>query len=189
MKDKLKAFDVKIVLYLRRQDDYLQSWYSESVKHGYSGSVESSYSSRKGRFNYSKLVKNWADVFGKDAIVVRDCNSALIAPQGLAGDFLATVGVELSPDDLVLPQSRLVEHWPRSFIALIELVNGYQVPVEKRRELVKLLGRSYSGSPSLRMAAKFELDEDFRKRLMKDCTESNEELAHEFCDGRLLFRQ
>ncbi|CAB3776438.1 hypothetical protein LMG28688_00232 [Paraburkholderia caffeinitolerans] len=73
LRDALNDFDVKIVLYVRPQHEMLVSSYNAGVRAG----RRSSFGFDEGikfdpYFNYYELVKPWADVFGRERIVIRD---------------------------------------------------------------------------------------------------------------------
>lgn len=61
----LVDFDVEVIIYLRRQDRYLESSYSTSVL--YSGYIKNFYdylTNQRMNLNYYELVKNWENSFG-----------------------------------------------------------------------------------------------------------------------------
>jgi hypothetical protein len=187
IREQLDGFDVKILIYLRRQDDYLQSWYCECVKHGFGGDVDAFYRGRKGLFNYAKLVGRWANIFGKKAMVLRDYNADIKTSDGLIGEFLSAVGIDVVVSELELPQKILNERWPRTFIEIMRSFNSMEVGVVYRRDLVKLLGRAYSQTPELRKTEKFVLDEEMRSRVLEECAESNRKLARDYFNSGALF--
>jgi hypothetical protein len=63
--------DVRIVMYLRRQDRYLQSLYKQAVTSGRKGDFETWLGEMSFRGDYLSVVRKWAEQFGRDAIFVR----------------------------------------------------------------------------------------------------------------------
>jgi hypothetical protein len=98
------GFRPRIVLYVRAQDEYLESLYAELAKHGlllsfadFTGTVMGHGIVRYGRgwafrFDYTKLADRFASVFGADAMIVRNYDDGGCAGS-LVRDFLAAVGV------------------------------------------------------------------------------------------------
>ena len=94
----------RIVLYVRAQDDYAESLYTELVKHGSTTSFAEFLDGviahgivRYGpggayRFDYTKLAERFASVFGADAVIVRRYRDAGTAG-ALVADFFDAVGV------------------------------------------------------------------------------------------------
>ncbi|HWT04354.1 MAG TPA: hypothetical protein VN224_01225, partial [Xanthomonadales bacterium] len=105
LRDALAAIGYRgrIVLYVRAQDQYLESLYAELVKHGLQLPFADVLDLAMGRgvirhgrvwtfrFDYTELANRFAAVFGSDAVIVRryhDDGSAEL----LVHDFLAAVG-------------------------------------------------------------------------------------------------
>ncbi len=61
----LVDFDVEVIIYLRRQDRYLESSYSTSVLYsGYIKNFSDYLNAQRMNLNYYELVKNWENSFG-----------------------------------------------------------------------------------------------------------------------------
>jgi hypothetical protein len=63
--------DVRIVMYLRRQDKYLQSLYKQSVTGGRKTAFSDWLEKSRERGNYLAVVERWAAQFGADALMLR----------------------------------------------------------------------------------------------------------------------
>lgn len=92
LRDSTKDFDVKIIIYLRRQDDFIQSMYTQTIQQGDSHSFadfmkgyETSDSLR-----YSRIIGDFAQQFSKENVVVRSYHSA--SNIGLIRDFQSIIG-------------------------------------------------------------------------------------------------
>ena len=98
------GFRPRIVLYVRAQDDYAESLYTELVKHGMPASFAEFLDGviARGivrydrgwayRFDYTKLADRFASVFGADAVIVRRYRDEGTAG-ALVADFFDAVGV------------------------------------------------------------------------------------------------
>lgn len=61
--------EIEIVVFLRRQDYLLPSWYSEEVKFSHPGPPDRGYVvARQHRWNFAELIRNWSAAFGADHV-------------------------------------------------------------------------------------------------------------------------
>lgn len=91
LKSYFKDYDVEVIVYLRRQDKYLESAYKTSVL---SGSVNKNITdfceNQRLNLNYLSLVEMWGSTFGK--IAVRSYEDKSIS-HDIVGDFLKLVNL------------------------------------------------------------------------------------------------
>jgi hypothetical protein len=81
--------DIWIIVYLRRQDDFLLSTYSTSVKSGSTEPLRLPVPRRAdARYNHWTLLSRWADVFGKDRIICRRFEKDTLQSGDVVEDFL-----------------------------------------------------------------------------------------------------
>lgn len=88
---------MRIVVYLRRQDDFLLSTYSTAVKSGVKSRlgvppehiIES-------RYNYWELLSRWARVFGRENILCRKFERSALKNGDVVDDFLSVTGTDVS---------------------------------------------------------------------------------------------
>ncbi|MEH2301243.1 MAG: hypothetical protein V7K88_20150 [Nostoc sp.] len=72
IKDLLKEYEIKVVIYLRKQDEFLESSYCYMVKLGAcSVKIKELFNEYQYIFNYYQILENWADIFGYDNMIVR----------------------------------------------------------------------------------------------------------------------
>ncbi len=98
-------FEVRIVCYLRRHDDALESAYAQAVKTvvdpPWHDSIQGFLLHNAGlgtvSYEYLGVLRQWAGVFGAGNIIVRPYEAAQNVPD-LPGDFLRAIGVEDGPD-------------------------------------------------------------------------------------------
>ena len=91
--------NVKIVVYLRRQDLLMQSMYSQRVKTGAFKGTFPEFIERAKLFpllNYSQLLRLWKEVFGIENIIVCPFEKKQMHDGNLINDFLITIDKELS---------------------------------------------------------------------------------------------
>lgn len=83
--------DIRVVVYLRRQDELALSLHSMSIKQGYMH-PNLQLGERNPKYNYALMLKTWARVFGKEALIVRVYEKARLKNNDILDDFASVVG-------------------------------------------------------------------------------------------------
>ena len=102
------ADDIAVVVYLRRQDLFLVSLYSQSLKLGRTQplSIPSEASGGPGsKYDYWALVSRWAAVVGAENVKVRIFEPAALVQGDVVRDYMGVVGLADDPA-LDLPERR-----------------------------------------------------------------------------------
>ena len=86
------GYRVKLIIYLRRQDSFAESWWNQKIKNRYS--YRQSFKAFANKFkhlNYFEILMKFADIVGEENIIVRSFPN----PEGIGilQDFLAQVGI------------------------------------------------------------------------------------------------
>ncbi|MBI6630653.1 hypothetical protein [Pontibaca salina] len=97
--------DIKIVVYLRRQDDAILSMYGEYMRKGFNGmSFPEFVSACLGKGSptpylyYRRMLSSWINIFGKPALEVRLFDRAHLAGGDILRDFMTVVFGSDLPD-------------------------------------------------------------------------------------------
>jgi hypothetical protein len=99
---------VVVIVYFRRQDDYFLSEYSQIIKGGQNLTMDAAIEKVNMQvYNYYAFLKNWADEFGKDNIVVRPFEHSQMVGGDAVQDFLSVVGIEDLPQYAKPPRQNL----------------------------------------------------------------------------------
>jgi hypothetical protein len=69
--EKLKNYQTKIIVYIRRQDRILESSFTQKVKSGVAYNSLEHYLQKRSSVNYWEKIDAWSRVFGVDNIIVR----------------------------------------------------------------------------------------------------------------------
>jgi hypothetical protein len=87
----------KVVVYLRRQDSYLASRYSELLRIGVLDGPDNEIATpeRLSHYDYQALIARWAAVFGEDAIIPRLYERGASKAFDSVDDFLSVCGISL----------------------------------------------------------------------------------------------
>lgn len=97
LKEQFDNFDIYIVAYIRRQDEYFLSTYQEAVKAGRSRKFNFSDYSSLHQLHFGRRLSAWREVFGKDRVLVRPFSRQLWPKGDLVQDFLATTKIDFKP--------------------------------------------------------------------------------------------
>ena len=177
------ASSVRLVLYLRRQDDHLCSRYQQVVRRN--GSVQT-LAERADRaqgatlYDYRARLDAWRSLLRPDDLVVRRFERQSFAGGSLHVDFLDAAGLDVPPEDLEEPPVRN-ESLDAESVEMLRLLNilrrqhgGEEIPgMPRRRRLMRRLDEASSG-PTLTLPA------DRLDRFMAPWVASNQAVAREF---------
>ena len=167
---------MRLFVYLRRQDDYLLSTYSTTVKVG--GVQPLEYPPPKlikRRYDHWELLSRWASIFGRENITCRRFDKRMLVKADIVPDFLDATGVD--PTLKFRRPKDLNESLDAEMLEFLRLFNKYAVPI-RRRKLVQFLSERSHG-PLL------DLPEDQRAKLMAVVREGNARVAEEYFGGTL----
>lgn len=143
IRELFEDIPVQVVVYLRRQDDYLFSEYCHHVlmeETRYTGSLEAFVEENDltARFDYVRLLTPWIETFGRDKIVARSYDLAL-AERGLIQDFLLSVGIGWD-------ETLAARHRPSANVSLdahtneiLRFFNNRDLASRSRRVLIRML--------------------------------------------------
>ena len=177
---------VRVVFYLRRQDEHLCSRYQQAIK--WNG-LTARLSERADRmehatlYDYQARLEAWQRVFRPDELVVRRFERADFVGGTLQRDFLDAAGLDLRPDDFEEVPARNTSLDAES-VELVRLLNlfeqeqGGEVPdMPAWRQVLRTLHRTSTG-PTL------ALPEERMESFMARWRATNRAVAREhFPDG------
>lgn len=93
LKSELEPYKVKIVVYIRRQDQRLESQYTHLTKTGlYSGDISSFCQQKRNASDYYRILTSWKAAFGLENIIVRPLEKTQIP--NICYDFLNVIGID-----------------------------------------------------------------------------------------------
>jgi hypothetical protein len=97
MAGHLAGYDVKVVVYLRRQDQLYSSFYNQDVKgmRQWGASAYEFYQTHQiFRSDYHEMLDRWSGVFGKQNIILRPFESGQWPDGDIVRDFCSSLGVK-----------------------------------------------------------------------------------------------
>lgn len=191
--DYFSFLDVRVVVYLRRHDEWRMSAYSQGLKmvtdppwspgfEGWLGFQEE----RNPRYgDYRLLVDSWGERFGKENIRVRPYEAQQYAPD-IVTDFLRTAGRPDVIDALRVEPQRVNEGLSRQGLLFLEAIQRMKLDAGTRSRLIQhaaSMGRNERRQPIASPAT--------RRRLVECNLADYEYIAREYMgreDG-ILFRE
>lgn len=97
--------EIRVVVYLRRQDKYALSAHSTSVRGGNRNTFAFEDINAAGPYyNYRELLENWSEVFGQDALTVRLFERSRMQEGDVVSDFCDLAGLDISRAGYVIPE-------------------------------------------------------------------------------------
>jgi hypothetical protein len=186
-------FHLKIIIYLRRQDHFLESLYNQETKNArdydsFEQFVDQEIQDKHSYgYFYPKLLE-FASVFGQENIIVRPFETEQFYHQNLIEDFLHILRLRLD-DTFLLPRYQN-ESLPTEFIQLMVLLQQqFEGNIKQRMVLNNLLQNP--NFPLEIDRKKYRLfSPKWRRETLQHFKEDNARIAREFlnrADGRLFY--
>ncbi|MBS9715316.1 hypothetical protein ACFFUT_14425 [Pseudohalocynthiibacter aestuariivivens] len=187
-------YKVTIIVYLRRHDNWWVSAYNQALKTvatpPWGLGIESYLNFHKGRksqvFNHRTLLNRWADVFGKENLIVRPHEEGQNLPN-ITSDFLSAIGHSAISEKLSVEKKRLNVSLPYGSMELMDIFQRLDVSDSLRSLLVTY---TFSLPPD---ETKTEvLSPEMRLELINENIEDYKFIAREFLgrsDGVLFYEQ
>jgi hypothetical protein len=166
---------IRIVVYLRRQDDFMVSTYSTGIKSGRTTPLRVPKPARiRARYDYWELLERWSGVFGRENMVCRKFEKQSLTDD-LFTDFLSAIGCDASAE-WRYPGSVNGSLDARA-LEFLRLMNLHLPPDERPPRLVPKL-EALSDGPLI------DLSSADRGELMKQLRDSNARVAEIYFGGR-----
>lgn len=177
---------IKVIIYLRRQDSYIESLWSQRIKLGMiTKSFEDFFAEQtktSSALDYYQLLAPWSEIFGIENITVKPFEKTQFVDHDLLTDFLEYIGYKFIPVNNTLqntsPSTEYLEAL-RMFTKSIKDVNERMIFARIFRKLpIKFDNNKYTF-----------LTNEKRKLLLDKFNESNQRIAQEYLarQDRTLF--
>lgn len=131
LKSELSFYEIKIIVYIRRQDLILESIYIQYLKQGIlseknSNNILSFLDKIRSRLHYEHLLEPWAKEFGRENLIVRPLEKAQIP--NICYDFLRQINID-------------------NFDNFTSINNQNIKPGKKTLEILKFINKIYENKP------------------------------------------
>jgi hypothetical protein len=188
----LKRYDTKIVVYLRRQDHWLETWYNQWIKNGTSltEDIYPTFAERhRPLLDHGANMKLWADQFGTENVIVRPYEKEQL-PDGLLKDFLTLLDLG-EPDAYPAKRKpRYNAHLDRDTMEFMNICNSLDLDPQDDwwlRIFLRRVTGQFDRQPLYEEQKLMHPDQ--RRALLQDYSESNAWVARTLMgrnDGRLF---
>ncbi|MBL6426548.1 MAG: glycosyltransferase [Maritimibacter sp.] len=184
-------YDVEMVVYLRRQDEWANAQYAEFVAGGAVGRVDGSFAEwlttpeTIARLDYAANIERWAEVIGKNKVKVRLFDKRAFEGGDLLADFAKVTDLPVLLD---LPQpDALQANSARLSTAHVELVRMYNAREFRNRdayftfiETVTTGFQKFRADRGLQMGRPRFLTEELAETLMRNARDTNAAIARTY---------
>ncbi len=127
--------DVRIIVYVRRQDEAMESWYNQLIKaQGYSGSPEDALEQWFWLWDYATEIDRWAATFGREALMVCDYHEATAGEGGLVADFWSRVAPAMARERTSRTSERINIGLNRDLLEIQKIINRLPISIVEKRD-------------------------------------------------------
>jgi len=200
LKNRLQKYNTKIILYLRRQEDQLESAYKGIVEMPtkYSKDITTFLNESKvyDYYEYDVVIERWAMIFGRENIIIRIFEEE--KPNGLLHGFLKIIDNKVDVDQFTFEFMQNVSP-PLKVVKVMRFMNyiTQSLPLKYKRA-VRARYTRYLNSEKLRkvigkipdfLISKELLTDKQRNEIIKRYKESNEKVARKYlgrADGKIF---
>ena len=185
LKEATSEFDVSVIVYLRRQDTFLESAYTQLIHQGESFSFSEFRNNYDfSSFNWLDLLNNYSEFFGKKNIILKRYDKKYLPyRKSLVENFSNIIG-SISLKELELKESFNIGY-DRPALEIARLCNPY-LDQDEKKILRRILQSSGEKSP-FNNYGYFTVDE--RRKFLEGYKDSNAEVNRKYSNDTsdLLF--
>jgi len=136
-------YNPKIIVYIRNQFDYIVSSWSTVIRNETVSSKFKEYynfcmKKRLNLLNYTTFLEEWANIFGKENLIIKIYNKNL--GKNLHQDFIHLLKAPINLNELKLPE-RSNTSLPYAQLNIVRIINNFklQLDYDKRTEFTEAL--------------------------------------------------
>lgn len=184
---KEEGFDIKVIVYLRRQDEYISSWWNQKVKHGrriYSSTSWEDFlnSHMYGiGLNYYDELKKISDVIGKENVFVRRFGRQYFKNQSIYEDFFEALGLEFT-DEYVIQETQRNESLYGNAIEIKRILNSMpNLGVRDNALFRNVIGEVSAAKPENKTTSLFSMEE--AREFLEKFRDGNKKIMQEYLGG------
>lgn len=182
-------YELHIICYLRRQDDYIESSYSQIVKdvvrketRSFTEYLNDSLSS----LSYFEMLQKWEGIAEKENIHIREYDKNSFLNGSIVDDFLSIIGVRLQSSKVIDTKKQLINLSLTPKLTLFKRLLNKAVKTQDQG-LVNLFHSYMQSNPSTESSL---LTSSQRKYIFDYFLEDNTKVAkHYFPDRKTLFAE
>lgn len=184
--DTLKHyFDVHVIVYVRRQDEYIESWFAQLIKtERYNANIKNLIVdlNKAGLLDYYLMINKWSTHISKENIHLKVYEKSQFYKGNIFNDFMQLFGIE------DLQYFTLLENDPNASLSrdqVILIKAFYNSGLE--RFMDDVIKKPFDFKP---VNSRYFLSPAERTQIVLDCSSTNEAVAREYLnrsDGKLFY--
>lgn len=132
------AIEYKVICYLRRQTDMVESYYSTMLKNGEVRSLKDivgkTCKSSNHYYNYKKLLDLWGEVFGQASVNPRVFEKKRLVHEDIVEDFFHVLEMESLLKSIKLEKNRFNESLSPLGQAMLRAINLYAKEMQEKED-------------------------------------------------------
>ncbi|AFV87012.1 hypothetical protein [Alteromonas mediterranea] len=182
-------FNIKIIVFLRRQDKFMESSYSTIIKAGGNIGFDAFFETHlklKERYDFSLLLNRWSSFFDKSSLIVKDYETE-VQQKGLLNSFFDITGIDGSALQLESENQNI--SWPASVIELARLCNTPKISPILANQRVLFLDAVTRSLPLEEKRQVYRFSKERRDEILQFYRASNKEVETEYFGGKPLFSE
>ena len=194
IREYLADHDVKILCYLRRQDDYYESFYNTTVKESEQKTIQECMSTYEDiHFNYLTALDPWDEAFGRENMIIRLYDREALG-EGIVQDILGALEVTDYPWDEDCMSKDVNPRISNKYIEIKRWLNhfntgGHSARFLQNRKIRELFRALEAIERSLEKSDCRLLSYEERVSMMKKNEAKNREISRRYFNGKWpLFR-
>ncbi|MFA6900010.1 MAG: hypothetical protein WC256_07360 [Desulfurivibrionaceae bacterium] len=184
----LQGHEVSVLVYLRRQDYWVNSAFNHIVKvEGLVGrclysNIQELTEHLAPRLNYAQELRAWGEHFGRDAMVVRPYEKSQLVDGDAVSDFLVRIGLSGCSSRFVRPnyQESRNPGLPRDVLEVKRILNRVPKSKSEERVLIWALQKIGTEMPTPNLEWDFLLTSSERCALIERYASANREVAESY---------
>ena len=136
VRDFLAPVPTKVIIYLRRQDRWIESWYNQQIKNGFpcAWDFDSFVTHHAPLLDYHGMLELWARHFGRENILVRLYEKEQMA-NGLLEDFADSLGLFRADDLRPVDKPKQNTKLSPEALEFLNACNRFDLPPQRKRKL------------------------------------------------------
>jgi hypothetical protein len=197
LRDSLKKVfqQIKIVLYIRRQDSYVEAMYNQQVRDflpRLSIPFQQYVAEKKyGILSCYDYAERWASVFGRENIIVRPFEKSQFVDSNLFKDFLysLTGEQEVTFTDFLLPShiAEANQALPVEAIELLRRINQFNLTEQQHKAIVNQLYELHKQGKFAKMSSFFT--DMQRLEFIEKYKRQTQQLEEIYCNNKAFFQE
>lgn len=178
LREATQEYDVSIIVYLRRQDDFVESMYTQNIHQGRSFDFNTFFDAFKSTeaLNYRRILNDFELAFNKENLIVKSYHMA--SKMGLLNDFAGVI------DSRLLLESTKKRKNPSYSKSALEIARICNPNLNKEDQWKMRTSLQASMMKSKEESFSF-LSPDLREEFLRKHVSSNKDIADRYFGGDL----